>query len=126
MDDHARAIDLIFHQGKVGDTYNIGGFNEWKNIDLIKVLIKVTDRLLGRQEGASDHLITFVADRAGHDLRYAIDSTKLKNELGWMPSLQFEEGIEKTVKWYLDNQAWLDEVTSGEYQRYYEKMYGKM
>ena len=126
MDDHARAIDLIFHQGKVGDTYNIGGFNEWKNIDLIKVLIKVTDRLLGRQEGTSDHLITFVADRAGHDLRYAIDSTKLKNELGWMPSLQFEEGIEKTVKWYLDNQAWLDEVTSGEYQRYYEKMYGKM
>ncbi len=126
VDDHARAIDLIFHQGKIGDTYNIGGFNEWKNIDLIKLLIKVTDRLLGRPEGTSDHLLTFVADRAGHDLRYAIDSTKLKNELGWMPSLQFQEGIEKTVKWYLDNQTWLDEVTSGEYQCYYEKMYGKM
>ena len=104
VEDHARAIDLIFHKGKIGDTYNIGGFNEWKNIDLIKVLIKVTDRLLGRPEGASDHLITYVTDRAGHDLRYAIDSTKLKNELGWEPSLQFEEGIEKTVKWYLDNQ----------------------
>ena len=114
--DHARAIDLIFHNGKVAETYNIGGFNEWKNIDLIRVLIKTVDRLLGRPEGASEKLITYVTDRAGHDLRYAIDSTKLKNELGWEPSLQFEEGIEKTVKWYLDNQEWLDQVTSGDYQ----------
>ena len=122
--DHARAIDLIFHKGKIAETYNIGGFNEWKNIDLIRVLIRTVDRLLGRPEGASDKLITYVTDRAGHDLRYAIDSTKLKNELGWDPSLQFEEGIEKTVKWYLDNQEWLDQVTSGDYQRYYERMYG--
>ena len=122
--DHARAIDLIFHNGKVAETYNIGGFNEWKNIDLIRVLIKTVDRLLGRPEGASAKLITYVTDRAGHDLRYAIDSTKLKNELGWEPSLQFEEGIEKTVKWYLDNQEWLDQVTSGDYQGYYERMYG--
>ncbi len=125
VEDHARAIDLIFHKGETGVTYNIGGFNEWRNIDLIRVLIKVTDRLLGRPEGASEHLITYVTDRAGHDLRYAIDSTKLKNELGWEPSLQFEEGIEKTVKWYLENQEWLDQVTSGEYQKYYEKMYRK-
>ena len=122
--DHARAIDLIFHNGKVAETYNIGGFNERKNIDLIRVLIKTVDRLLGRPEGASEKLITYVTDRAGHDLRYAIDSTKLKNELGWEPSLQFEEGIEKTVKWYLDNQEWLDQVTSGDYQGYYERMYG--
>lgn len=122
--DHARAIDLIFHNGKVAETYNIGGFNEWKNIDLIRVLIKTVDRLLGRPEGASEKLITYVTDRTGHDLRYAIDSTKLKNELGWEPSLQFEEGIEKTVKWYLDNQEWLDQVTSGDYQGYYERMYG--
>lgn len=122
--DHARAIDLIFHNGKVAETYSIGGFNEWKNIDLIRVLIKTVDRLLGRPEGASEKLITYVTDRAGHDLRYAIDSTKLKNELGWEPSLQFEEGIEKTVKWYLDNQEWLDQVTSGDYQGYYERMYG--
>ena len=122
--DHARAIDLIFHNGKVAETYNIGGFNEWKNIDLIRVLIKTVNRLLGRPEGASEKLITYVTDRAGHDLRYAIDSTKLKNELGWEPSLQFEEGIEKTVKWYLDNQEWLDQVTSGDYQGYYERMYG--
>ena len=122
--DHARAIDLIFHNGKVAETYNIGGFNEWKNIDLIRVLIKTVDRLLGRPEGASEKLITYVTDRAGHDLRYAIDSTKLKNELGWEPSLQFEEGIEKTVKWYLDNQEWLDQVTSADYQGYYERMYG--
>ena len=121
--DHARAIDIIFHQGKVAETYNIGGFNEWKNIDLIKVLIKTVDKLLGRKEGASEKLIAYVTDRAGHDLRYAIDSNKLKNELGWEPSLQFEEGIEKTVKWYLDNQEWLDQVTSGEYEGYYEKMY---
>ena len=122
--DHARAIDLIFHNGKVAETYNIGGFNEWKNIDLIRVLIKTVDRLLGRPEGASEKLITYVTDRAGHDLRYAIDSTKLKNELGWEPSLQFEEGIEKTVKWYLDNQELLDQVRSGDYQGYYERMYG--
>ena len=123
VEDHARAIDLIFHKGKVGDTYNIGGFNEWKNIDLIKVMIKVTDRLLGHPEGTSEKLITYVTDRAGHDLRYAIDSTKLHKELGWEPSLQFEEGIEKTVKWYLENQDWLDSVTSGEYMKYYESMY---
>ena len=121
--DHARAIDLIFHEGKIGETYNIGGFNEWKNIDLIKVLIATVDRLLGRPEGADMDLITFVTDRAGHDLRYAIDSTKLQRELGWEPSLQFEEGIEKTVRWYLDNQDWLDNVTSGDYQKYYENMY---
>ncbi len=123
VEDHARAIDIIFHKGRIAETYNIGGFNEWKNIDLIKVLIKTVDRLLGRPEGADDHLITYVTDRAGHDLRYAIDSTKLKNELGWEPSLQFEEGIEKTVKWYLENQAWMDNVTSGDYQKYYEDMY---
>ncbi len=125
VDDHVRAIDVIFHKGKLGETFNIGGFNEWKNIDLIKVMIKTVDRLLGREEGASDKLITYVTDRAGHDLRYAIDSTKLKNELGWEPSLQFEEGIEKTVAWYLENQEWLDNVTSGDYQAYYQKMYTK-
>lgn len=123
VEDHARAIDLIFHKGKIADTYNIGGFNEWKNIDLIKVIIKTVDRLLSRPEGASLSLITYVTDRAGHDLRYAIDSNKLKAELGWEPSLQFEEGIEKTVKWYLDNQEWMDNVTSGDYQEYYDKMY---
>ena len=121
--DHARAIDLIFHNGNTADTYNIGGFNEWTNIDLIKVIIKTVDRLLGNPEGTSDHLITYVTDRKGHDLRYAIDSNKLKNELGWEPSLQFEEGIEKTVRWYLDNQEWMDNVTSGAYQKYYESMY---
>ncbi len=121
--DHARAIDVIFHEGRIAETYNIGGFNEWKNIELIKIIIKTVDRLLGRSEGASEKLITYVTDRAGHDLRYAIDSSKLKNELGWEPSLQFEEGIEKTVRWYLDNQNWLDEVTSGEYEKYYGKMY---
>ena len=125
VNDHARAIDVIFHKGKLGETYNIGGFNEWKNIDLIKVMIKTVDRLLGREEGASDKLITYVTDRAGHDVRYAIDSTKLKNELGWEPSLQFEEGIEKTVAWYLNNKEWLDNVTSGDYQAYYQKMYNK-
>ena len=125
VEDHARAIDLIFHKGKIAETYNIGGFNEWKNIDLIEVIIKTVDRLLGRPEGASEKLITYVADRAGHDLRYAIDSTKLKEELGWEPTLQFEEGIEKTVRWYLDNQKWIDNVTSGEYQKYYEDMYDK-
>jgi len=126
VNDHARAIDVIFHKGKLGDTYNIGGFNEWKNIDLIKVMIKTVDRMLGRDEGSSDKLITYVKDRAGHDLRYAIDSSKLKNELGWEPSLQFEEGIEKTVKWYLDNKKWIDRVTSGDYQEYYKKMYKKI
>ncbi|WOC39810.1 dTDP-glucose 4,6-dehydratase [Polaribacter sp. HL-MS24] len=123
VNDHVRAIDVIFHKGKIGDTYNIGGFNEWKNIDLIKVLIKTVDRLLGRKEGASDALITYVTDRAGHDVRYAIDSSKLKNELGWQPSLQFEEGIEKTVAWYLENQEWMENVTSGDYQNYYTNMY---
>ena len=123
--DHARAIDLIFHEGKVADTYNIGGFNEWKNIDIVKVLINTTDRLLGRAEGEDMNLITHVTDRKGHVMRYAIDSRKLQRELGWEPSLQFEEGIEKTVRWYLDNQDWLDNVTSGNYQRYYEEMYSK-
>ena len=125
VEDHARAIDLIFHKGKAGDTYNIGGFNEWKNIDLIKVIIKTTDRLLGRREGESERLISYVKDRAGHDLRYAIDASKLRDELGWKPSLQFEEGIEKTVRWYLDNQQWMDNITSGEYEKYYEDMYCK-
>ena len=123
VEDHARAIDLIFHNGKVAETYNIGGFNEWKNIDIVRLLIRTVDRLLGRPEGADDDLITFVTDRAGHDLRYAIDSRKLQRELGWEPSLQFEEGIETTVKWYLENQAWMDQVTSGAYQKYYEEMY---
>ncbi len=123
VNDHARAIDVILHNGKVGETYNIGGFNEWKNIDLIKVLIETVDRLLGRSKGFSDKLITYVKDRAGHDLRYAIDSSKLKNELGWEPSLQFEEGIEKTVIWYLNNKNWMESVTSGDYQEYYKKIY---
>ena len=123
VEDHARAIDLIFHKGKVADTYNIGGFNEWRNIDLVKVIIRTVDRLLGNPEGTSESLITYVVDRKGHDLRYAIDSSKLKRELGWEPSLQFEEGIEKTVRWYLDNQEWMDNVTSGDYQRYYDDMY---
>ncbi len=121
--DHARAIDVIFHEGKNSDTYNIGGFNEWRNIDLIKVIIATVDRLLGNAEGHSLGLITYVTDRAGHDLRYAIDSNKLKRELGWEPSLQFEEGIEKTVAWYLENQAWMDNITSGEYEKYYSEMY---
>lgn len=121
--DHARAIDTIFHNGQSGQTYNIGGFNEWRNIDLIKVMIATADRLLGNAEGYSDHLITYVADRAGHDLRYAIDSTKLHQELGWSPSLQFEEGIERTIRWYLDNEQWMDNITSGEYENYYRSMY---
>ncbi len=121
--DHARAIDVIFHDGKDGDTYNIGGFNEWTNIDLIKVIIATVDRLLGNPEGHSLGLITYVTDRAGHDLRYAIDSNKLKVELGWEPSLQFEEGIEKTVAWYLENGDWMDNITSGDYESYYEAMY---
>lgn len=123
VEDHARAIDLIFHEGKIARTYNIGGFNEWKNIDIVKTLIKVTDELLGREENADLDLINYVTDRKGHDMRYAIDSTKLQKELGWTPSLQFEEGIRKTVKWYLDNQEWLDNVTSGEYMKYYDDMY---
>lgn len=123
VEDHARAIDLIFHSGNVAETYNIGGFNEWKNIDLIKVIIKTVDRLLGNPEGHSEHLITYVTDRLGHDMRYAIDSRKLQSELGWEPSLQFEEGIEKTVRWYLDNQDWMDNITSGAYEKYYEEMY---
>ena len=123
VEDHARAIDLIFHEGKTAETYNIGGFNEWKNIDLIHVIIKTVDRLLGNEEGASLDLITYVTDRAGHDLRYAIDSTKLQRELGWEPSLQFEEGIEKTVRWYLDNQPWMDRITSGASEKYSEEMY---
>lgn len=124
VEDHARAIDTIFHKGKVSETYNIGGFNEWKNIDIVRVIIRTVDRLLGNPEGFSDELITYVTDRKGHDLRYAIDSRKLKRELGWEPSLQFEEGIERTVRWYLDNQAWLDNITSGEYENYYANMYG--
>ncbi|MCF0194130.1 MAG: dTDP-glucose 4,6-dehydratase [Bacteroidaceae bacterium] len=123
VEDHARAIDCIFHHGKEAETYNIGGFNEWKNIDIIRVLINTVDRLLGRPEGADMDLITYVTDRAGHDMRYAIDSRKLQQELGWEPSLQFEEGIEKTVKWYLDNQEWMDNITSGDYEKYYEEMY---
>lgn len=125
VEDHARAIDVIFHEGKVAETYNIGGFNEWKNIDLIKVMISTVDRVLGNPEGHSLDLITYVTDRLGHDARYAIDSTKLQQELGWEPSLQFEEGIEKTVRWYLENQEWMDNVTSGGYQKYYEDMYSK-
>lgn len=124
VEDHARAIDLIFHKGRPAQTYNIGGFNEWKNIDLIKVIIKTVDRLLGNPEGYSDGLITYVTDRKGHDMRYAIDSRKLQKELGWEPSLQFEEGIEKTVRWYLDNQDWIDNITSGDYEKYYDEMYG--
>jgi len=122
--DHAAAIDLIYHKGNTGDTYNIGGNNEWKNIDLIKLLCKIMDDKLKRKEGVSEQLITYVKDRAGHDLRYAIDSSKLQNELGWNPSLVFEEGLEKTVDWYLANQEWLDRVTSGDYQKYYKEQYG--
>jgi len=125
VEDHARAIDTIFHQGKVGETYNIGGHNEWTNIALVKELCRQMDEKLKRTAGTSEQLITYVKDRAGHDLRYAIDATKLKDELGWLPSLQFEEGISRTIDWYLDNQQWLSDVTSGAYQRYYEEQYGK-
>jgi dTDP-glucose 4,6-dehydratase len=121
--DHARAIDNIFHNGKVGDTYNIGGFNEWTNIDLIKLLCSIMDSKLGREKGSSEQLITYVKDRPGHDKRYAIDASKIKKELGWEPSLQFAEGLEITIDWYLNNQDWLDNVTSGEYQNYYQKQY---
>jgi dTDP-glucose 4,6-dehydratase len=123
VEDHARAIELIFHKAKSGTTYNIGGHNEWKNIDLIRLLCQVMDKKLGREAGESEQLITFVTDRAGHDLRYAIDAGKLKNELGWVPSITFEEGLEKTVDWYLNNQEWLDDVTSGHYQQYYSEQY---
>lgn len=121
--DHARAIDTVFHKGKAGETYNIGGFNEWKNIDIVRLLCKKMDEKLGREAGTSEKLITFVQDRAGHDLRYAIDATKIQSELGWEPSLQFEEGIELTIDWYLANQDWLDHVTSGAYQEYYSNLY---
>lgn len=123
VEDHARAIDTIFHQAKAGDTYNIGGHNEWKNIDLIHLLCRIMDEKLGRTAGESAALITYVTDRAGHDLRYAIDSSKLQNDLGWVPSLQFEEGLKKTVNWYLENQEWLENVTSGHYQDYYKQQY---
>ena len=125
VEDHAAAIDLIFHEGKIGETYNIGGNNEWKNIDLIHLLCKIMDKKLNRAEGTSASLITFVKDRAGHDLRYAIDSSKLQKELGWKPSLQFEEGLEKTVEWYLTNEEWLNNVTSGNYKEYYTAQYSK-
>lgn len=125
VEDHARAIDVVFHKGELGETYNIGGFNEWTNIALIKLMCNIMDRKLGRTAGTSEQLITYVKDRAGHDLRYAIDSTKLKNELGWEPSLQFEEGLEKTIDWYLENEEWLNNVTSGDYQKYYEDQYSK-
>ena len=122
--DHAEAIDVIYHQGKTGETYNIGGHNEWSNIDLIRVLCRIMDNKLGRTSGESEKLITFVTDRAGHDLRYAIDSSKLQCELGWVPSITFEEGLEQTVEWYLSNGEWLTNVTSGSYQHYYDQMYG--
>lgn len=125
VQDHCSAIDLIFHQGKTGETYNIGGNNEWKNIDLIRLLCKLMDQKLGREKGSSEKLIHFVTDRPGHDHRYAIDSSKLQDELGWKPSLQFEEGLEKTIDWYLENQAWIDKVQSGSYLTYYEEQYGK-
>lgn len=124
VEDHARAIDLIFHEGQSGETYNIGGGNEWRNIDLVRLIVRTTDRLLGRPEGASERLITYVTDRAGHDLRYAIDLSKLRRELGWEPAFRFEEGIEQTVRWYLENQEWMERITSGEYEHYYEQMYG--
>ena len=123
VEDHARAIDVIFNTGKDGETYNIGGHNEWKNIDLIKLMCAIMDKKLNRENGTSEKLITYVKDRAGHDLRYAIDSSKLQNELGWVPSLQFEEGLEKTIEWYLENKEWINGVTSGDYQKYYEQQY---
>ena len=125
VEDHARAIDTIFHNGKLGASYNVGGFNEWKNIDLVHLLCSIMDKKLGRAEGESAKLITYVKDRAGHDLRYAIDATKLNKELGWSPSLQFEEGLEKTVEWYLSNEEWINHVTSGDYQKYYDVQYEK-
>ena len=124
VQDHVRAIDLIFHEGQIARTYNIGGFNEWKNIDVVHLLIETVDRQLGRRPGEDECLISYVTDRAGHDLRYAIDSRRLQSELGWEPELQFEEGMELTVRWYLENEAWLDNVTSGDYLKYYDEMYG--
>ena len=123
VEDHAKAIDLVFHKGTVGETYNIGGFNEWRNIDIVKLIVKIVDRELGRPAGTSEKLITYVADRAGHDLRYAIDSSKLRKELGWKPETSFPEGIEKTVKWYLENKEWVSNITKGAYKRYYRDMY---
>ena len=125
VEDHARAIDVIFHNGKVGETYNIGGFNEWKNLDLVHLMCDIMDKKLNRPPGTSAGLITYVKDRAGHDLRYAIDATKLNKELGWKPSLTFEEGLEKTIDWYLENQDWVKHVTSGDYQNYYTEQYAK-
>lgn len=123
VEDHASAIDTIFHQGKIGETYNIGGCNEWSNIDLVNHLCSIMDNKLNRVKGESSSLITFVKDRAGHDKRYAIDNTKIKAELGWEPSLTFEEGLEKTVLWYLENEEWINDVVSGEYSQYYKKQY---
>jgi dTDP-glucose 4,6-dehydratase len=125
VEDHARAIDVIFHAGRIGEKYNIGGFNEWKNIDLVHLMCDIMDKKLARVTGTSASLITFVKDRAGHDLRYAIDASKLNRELGWKPSLTFEEGLEKTIDWYLQNQDWVKHVTSGDYQNYYTEQYAK-
>ena len=123
VEDHARAIDLVFHEGKSGETYNIGGINEWKNIDIVKLVCRLMDKKLGKNIGESEKLITFVKDRPGHDMRYAIDASKINDELGWKPSVTFEEGIEKTVMWYLENDAWLEHVTSGAYREYYSQQY---
>jgi len=123
VEDHARAIDIIFHKGKLGETYNIGGWNEWTNIALVKKMCQIMDKKLGKEPGTSEQLISFVTDRAGHDMRYAIDATKIKEDLGWIPSLEFEEGLEKTIEWYLDNEEWIDNVTSGDYQKYYQQHY---
>ena len=123
VEDHASAIDLVFHNGRLGETYNVGGNNEWKNIDLVLLLCKIMDKKLGKKEGSSEQLITYVKDRAGHDMRYAIDSSKIQNELGWKPSVSFEEGLEKTVDWYLENKKWLENITSGDYMNYYKNMY---